>query len=983
MSEESETIDELPTEDNEPPSSLAGSSEIVRRLSGRAGGYGRYHLRGELARGGMGAILRVWDEDLRRHLAMKVILGRGDPEATGATPPVHSTTLARFLEEAQVTGQLEHPGIVPVHELGLDAQGRVYFTMKLVKGRNLEHIFDLVHKREEGWTQTRAIGVVLKVCEAMAYAHDKGVIHRDLKPANVMVGRFGEVYVMDWGLAKVLGRDDPRDIRIRGETPAPVSTDGDRIDAVSTDVEVPLLTMDGDVLGTPAYMSPEQASGDLDSMGPHSDVYCVGAMLYHLLAGHPPYAPPGAALNNHAVWRAVGSGPPQSLAEIASDVPDELVAVCEKAMAQDTSDRYTDMSGLAEDLRAYVEGRVVHAYERGAWAEARKWVRRNKPLASALASVVVLLIVGLTVSLILKAQSDANAQLAEDNSVLAEGRRQAAERNFELAEQRRREADANFQLAEERRLQAEASEQEARRQESEATRQAQIARDNFQLAEERRVLAEANEQEARRQEQIASQERANVLRLSSFQNLEDLRAAADRLWPARPEQIPAYEAWLHQAAELVGGLDEHRAQLERLRASKEPEPDRFHAESADVSREVVERRWWRAQLVKLIEQIEAFADPQTGLIEGVSPDHGWGVASRLAWSLVVEEMTVTGAEAAQRWAEAIASISNPEACPSYGGLTIGPQVGLLPLGPDPESGLWEFAHVQTGEVPLRRRDGRLVMTERTAVVLVLLPGGVFTMGAQASDPDGPNYDPQSKIDNGPPHEVTLAPFFLSKYEMTQGQWVPTAGWNPSRDNPGTYNPLWNAKRLPGNLLHPVEQVSWHECVRVCEWLGLTLPSEAQWEYGARGGTTSAWSTGQEQASLAGAANLPDRYARAFGGSMWVIIEEWLDDGSTTHARVGSYSPNPFGLHDVHGNVGEWCRDGYDVDFYARSAAVDPVNDPAGSRFRVMRGGTYNHPAVTARSAQRFDGAPGLVDGNLGIRPARALEGEVRYAPHNR
>ncbi len=131
----------------------------------------------------------MWDEDLRRNLAMKVILGKGD-HITGETPSVDSKTLGRFLEEAQVTGQLDHPGIVPVHELGLDDQGQVYFTMKLVKGRDLKAIFDLVHEGKEGWTQTRALNVMLKVCEAMAYAHSKGVIHRDLKPANVMVGKY-------------------------------------------------------------------------------------------------------------------------------------------------------------------------------------------------------------------------------------------------------------------------------------------------------------------------------------------------------------------------------------------------------------------------------------------------------------------------------------------------------------------------------------------------------------------------------------------------------------------------------------------------------------------------------------------------------------------------------------------------------------------------------------------------------------------------
>ena len=197
------------------------SDQVLKRLESHAAKESRYDFKGEIARGGMGAILKVWDHDLRRNLAMKVVLGKDDPAKPGSTSAVDDASLGRFLEEAQVTGQLDHPGVVPVHELSVDATGQVYFTMRLVKGRDLSKIFELVQKGEEGWSQARAVGVILKVCEAMAYAHSKHVIHRDLKPANIMVGRFGEVYVMDWGVARVLGEEDRKDIRLR---PAPETT---------------------------------------------------------------------------------------------------------------------------------------------------------------------------------------------------------------------------------------------------------------------------------------------------------------------------------------------------------------------------------------------------------------------------------------------------------------------------------------------------------------------------------------------------------------------------------------------------------------------------------------------------------------------------------------------------------------------------------------------------------------------------------------
>ncbi|MBL8860824.1 MAG: serine/threonine protein kinase [Planctomycetes bacterium] len=402
-----------------PTGAGAGSAtdDLLRRLESKSRG-ARYRLEGEVARGGMGAILRVWDEDLRRHLAMKVVLGQATP-GTG-TPPVDARLLARFLEEAQITGQLEHPGIVPVHELGLDADGRVYFTMKLVKGRDLAAVFELVREGREGWSETRALGVLLKVCEALAYAHSKGVVHRDLKPQNVMVGDFGEVYVMDWGLARVIGDARASPARPAGDAPH-VRTE--RFQERESSPASSLMTLEGDVVGTPAYMSPEQARGELEALSPRSDVYALGAMLYDLLAGAPPYTTRGEHTGGAAVWKRVLDGPPPPLEELAPRAPSELVAIQAKAMAREASQRYADVAALAEDLRAFLEGRVVGAFEAGALAEARKWVRRNRGLAAALAGAVLALIAGLVVTLILADRVRQNAVLAEASAT--EARRQA------------------------------------------------------------------------------------------------------------------------------------------------------------------------------------------------------------------------------------------------------------------------------------------------------------------------------------------------------------------------------------------------------------------------------------------------------------------------------------------------------------------------------------------------------------------------------
>ena len=402
------------------------SSSTLRRILEAGPTSDRYVRKGEINRGGMGAIVKVWDEDLRRTLAMKVVLA-----AKRDGGEYDEVRLTRFLEEAQITGQLDHPGVVPVHEVGMDSSGQVYFTMRLVRGRDLKEIFQLVHDGREGWSRTRALGVIQRVCEAMAFAHEKGVIHRDLKPANIMVGRFGETYVMDWGLAKVLGREDRHDLRLRDLDVSLSMVQTDRDDSQRTP-DSPLVTMDGDIVGTPCYMAPEQARGRLEEVGPASDVYSVGSMLYTLLCNRMPYVEPGDRMSPPTVLGLLLHGPPKPILEITKDVPGELVAICDKAMARDPGDRYASTMEMGEDLRAYLEDRVVAAYEAGSIAEFRKWITRNKGMAVSIASAVVLALAGLAG--IAWVQASANEELVELNRDIEDARDSALSANAELGE---------------------------------------------------------------------------------------------------------------------------------------------------------------------------------------------------------------------------------------------------------------------------------------------------------------------------------------------------------------------------------------------------------------------------------------------------------------------------------------------------------------------------------------------------------------------
>jgi formylglycine-generating enzyme required for sulfatase activity len=254
------------------------------------------------------------------------------------------------------------------------------------------------------------------------------------------------------------------------------------------------------------------------------------------------------------------------------------------------------------------------------------------------------------------------------------------------------------------------------------------------------------------------------------------------------------------------------------------------------------------------------------------------------------------------------------------------------------------------------------------MVLVLLPGGTFLMGAQRTDPKGPNYDPGAASNESPVHEVTLSSFFLSKYEMTQGQWQRIMGENPSYWNEQDSEPWIGANAL----VHPVESVSWHDCTEALMRVGLLLPTEAQWEYGARGATDTPCWTGSKRQSLKGAANLADASdSRTFSEK---FSEEWLDDGFGLHAPVGSFRCNAFGLHDVAGNVWEWCRDlfaGYELEVAEKDELQKDLAQD-GPPNRVNRGGGFDNPAVYARSAFRGRILPEDRSYSLGVRAARAL-----------
>jgi serine/threonine protein kinase/formylglycine-generating enzyme required for sulfatase activity len=786
--------------------------DVCRTLEAEPESVGSYRIERQLGSGGMGTVYEVWDRVLQRTLAMKVGRQGIGLDADGALPTGQEYGTARFLQEAQVTSQLRHPAIVPVHELGVDENGRVYFTMQLVDDSTLRHKLDVPRDSPERWPLSRFVDTLLRVCEATSYAHAQGVVHRDLKPENVMVGSFGEVYVMDWGLAKVL---DERGAAYAGP---PNGREADIISIITDLVRERsgpgggnLLTLDGTVVGTPGYMAPEQAGGRSEPVGPCSDIYSVGAILYEILSGDPPSAM-------------------SPLGQVARDAPPELRAICERAMQPVPADRYATMELMRDDLRRFLDGRVVHAYEQGGLAELRKWVLRNKPIAALGAAALVLL--------------------------------------------------------------------------------AAWGWMTVRAATERALLNDA-------------------YRLAFLEKRES------RLWPMRPELVGDFRAWLTEARGLVERRDEHA------------------------------RRGSSVELVAGLDTLGAAI---------------MDVDKRLAFAETVEDATLNGPVARRRWNDAIAAVA---AHPAYGGLRLEPRLGLLPLGPDPTSGYWEFVDLQTGSVPERDpTTGSLALEPEHGMVFVLLPGGTCDIGSQWHDPAAPNYveltsagdaTSTTATERDPARlatrdaleavlasetlrkSVVVAPILVSKYEMTQAQWLEVMGENPSQFGPGS---SWGEGH--NTLLHPVEQVSWAECRQLVDRLGFDLPTEAEWEYAARGGQTTPWWTGASQESLApGRVNLCDASTRR-AGLPFPASASWpeYDDGYPWHAPVTFGTPNPFGLYNVLGNVFEWCRDDYQ---FAESVTVD---SPA----RVMRGGSYANASWFCRSAFRIGRNEFHEQASLGLRP---------------
>lgn len=404
-----------------------GNRPTISQPSPNQSGNARFRVLRLHAKGGLGQVSIAEDTELHREVALKEIQSKYSS---------HADSRSRFLVEAEVTGQLEHPGIVPVYSLGTTSDGCPFYVMRFVKGDSMKEAIDRLHEDKKRLSADefrmalrRLIRRLIDVCNAMHYAHSRGVLHRDLKPGNIMLGKYGETLVVDWGLAKT-GRKSGTHKDSEENTCIPAS--GDSV----------AETRLGTIVGTLAFMSPEQAAGKLDDLAAPSDVYGLGATLYCALTQKSPIE----KLPHEEMLRRVIAGQVVRPREIDPTIPRALEAICCKAMSLRPADRYQSTAALAEDLELWLADEPVTAFREPIRDKISRWVRKNRTLVATGGALLLALVVGLVIVNVMVRQQNAALKVAKDE---AETRRREAEGLRTVAEQRTREVTTQKERAEE------------------------------------------------------------------------------------------------------------------------------------------------------------------------------------------------------------------------------------------------------------------------------------------------------------------------------------------------------------------------------------------------------------------------------------------------------------------------------------------------------------------------------------------------------
>jgi serine/threonine-protein kinase len=497
------------------------------------------------ARGGIGVVSVALDSELRREVALKEI------RAEQADDP---SSRNRFLLEAEVTGRLEHPGVVPVYGLGTNREGRLYYAMRFVRGESLRDAIERFHEAdrvpnrdpsERSLELRQLLRRFIDVCNAIAYAHSRGILHRDLKPANILLGPYGETLVVDWGLAKVVAeKDAPKHAKPTFDVP--FASDSSE-------------TQTGSAVGTPAYMSPEQAEGDPTRLGPASDVYGLGATFYCLITGRPPIE--GKDVPTLLRLAQQGRIPPAR--EINKRVPAALEAVCRKAMAFNPENRYVTARALADDIEHWLADEPVSARREPIWDRARRWMRRHRTWMATVLAAILVAMIGASAVAVVKTAATRQLEASLQREAKAN---QSAQARFRLALDAVRAYHTGVSedvLLKEKALESLRTKLLSSSLEFYAKLQNELERESTPTA--RAHLAESYEQVADLTSEIGSMEKATA----PFERALAIREALVAEAPADPQREAALASTLHEFARLqqeTGHLNEAIAPFERAHA---------------------------------------------------------------------------------------------------------------------------------------------------------------------------------------------------------------------------------------------------------------------------------------------------------------------------------------------------------------------------------------------------------------------------------
>ena len=849
---------------------------------------GPYLVLHEIGRGGHSRVFAAVQPGLERRIALKVLGPQTGRSSDGA--------LLRLQREACLLASLAHPGIVRVLDAGTHA-GVPYIAMELVPGCSLASVLQRLRAGGAAVTGADVRAAVHAGFATAGSAITTGVADGGGERWQLRSTATATMLALVADVAEALAFAHAAGVVHRDVKPGNVLLHRDGRALLADFGIAQQQGSDATVTraGTPSYMAPEQARGEPGDY--RSDQFSLAATLFEALTLRVPF-PAGSPAELALRLQQDEAPDPRRL---APHLPADVSAVVKKALARDPARRYASVGDFAADLRAILLGEPTLARPPGAIARAMGWLQK-KPWRLTTIAVAA----GAAIALVAFDQQQRTALAGERNRA-----------DSALARRHRLSLGVRLDRA------------QAQAKDLRGIDPAEIPRIEGWLRDEAEPLAA----ELPQLERLLAEIRGQALPPSAA----DVAADRTRIGVDEPIRQADREIAFQEAAIRRGDKVADRQQrLDALRVTR-AELDVRLAADRSWRLPADEQQFLHDQIARLVTRLANFCRGPTSPVE-------W-LRARIAATKTCQRRSIVGA--ADRWRDVAQAVARD---PRFAGLQLPPRCDLLPLRADPASGLWEFVHLPSGaadhEEPTVRSDGRYELTDDVGTVVVLLPGGTFTMGAQKEDRDGPNYDPEALAAESPLRLVTLLPFYCGKYELTEAQLIRLV-------SPGKERQLRDTQvksiGLKTTALLPAVSLSHRQFKAALEPLGLRLPTEAQWEYACRAGTATPFHFGPR--SAAGAfANVADESAKR-AGARW-SHEPGIDDGHVNLARIGSFAPNGFGLHDMHGNVAEMVDD--PAGRYQLPASPgDGRSQPTwGQDSIVFRGGTYGHNLHCARSGGR-------------------------------